>query len=145
MTDYLPVILPTEEKVAAMLNGTSHGRNEVVGKMAGGAFDPWEYTVEQVAVNAVMAGARPEYLPVILALAASGQASLYSSTNSFAYSVVVNGPIRDQIKMHYRVGATGTVQPGECNDWKGMDFDVEKPGKRRHRRRDIPGVSPGTI
>ncbi len=107
MTDYLPVILPTEEKVAAMLKGTSHGRDEVVGRMAGGAFDPWEYTVEQVAVNAVMAGARPEYFPVILALAASGQASLYSSTNSFAYSVVVNGPIRDEIKMHYRVGAMG--------------------------------------
>jgi hypothetical protein len=107
MTDYLPIILPTEEKVAAMLKGTSHRRNEVVGKMAGGAFDPWEYTVEQVAVNAVMAGAQPEYFPVILALASTGQASLYSSTNSFAYSMVVNGPIRDQIKMHYRVGALG--------------------------------------
>ncbi len=107
MTDYLPIILPTEEKVAAMLKGTSHRRDEVVGGMAGGAFDPWQYTVEQVAVNAVMAGAKPEYLPVILALAATGQASLYSSTNSFAYSVVVNGPIRDQIKMHYKVGALG--------------------------------------
>jgi hypothetical protein len=107
MTDYLPVILPTEEKVAAMLKGTSRRPGEVVGKMAGGAFDPWEYTVEQVAVNAVMAGAKPEYLPVILALASTGQASLYSSTNSFAYSVVVNGPVRDQIKMHYGVGALG--------------------------------------
>lgn len=107
MTDYIPVVLPTEAKVAAMLKGTSHSPDEVVGKMAGGAFDPWEYTVEQVAVNAVMAGAKPEYFPVILALAANGQASLYSSTNSFVYSVVVNGPIRDQIKMHYGVGALG--------------------------------------
>ena len=107
MTDYLPIILPTKEKVAAMLKGTSHRPEVVVGRMAGGAFDPWEYTVEQVAVNAVMAGAQPEYFPVILALASAGQASLYSSTNSFAYSVVVNGPIRDQIKMHYRVGALG--------------------------------------
>jgi hypothetical protein len=107
MTDYIPVILPTEAKVAAMLKGTSRRPDEVVGKMAGGAFDPWEYTVEQVAVNAVMAGAKPEYFPVILALAANGQASLYSSTNSFVYSVVVNGPIRDQIKMHYGVGALG--------------------------------------
>jgi hypothetical protein len=107
MTDYLPILLPTEDKVAAMLKGTSHRPDEVVGKMAGGAFDPWEYTVEQVAVNAVMAGAKPEYFPVILALASTGQASLYSSTNSFVYSLVVNGPVRDQIKMHYGVGALG--------------------------------------
>lgn len=107
MTDYLPILIPTEEKVAAMLKGTSHRPEEVVGRMAGGAFDPWEYTVEQVAVNAVMAGAKPEYFPAILALASTGTASLYSSTNSFAYSVVVNGPIRDQMKMHYGVGALG--------------------------------------
>jgi hypothetical protein len=41
MTDYLPIILPNEEKVAAMLKGTSHRRDEVTGKMAGGAFDKW--------------------------------------------------------------------------------------------------------
>jgi hypothetical protein len=107
MTDYLPIILPTQERAAAMLKGTSHRPDEVVGKMAGGAYEPWEYTVEQVAVNAVMAGAKPEYFPVILALASTGVASLYSSTNSFAYAAVVNGPIRDQIKMHYGVGALG--------------------------------------
>jgi hypothetical protein len=107
MTDYLPIILPTEEKVTAMLKGTSHQPDEMVGRMAGGAFEPWQYTVEQVAINAVMAGAEPEYLPVILALASTGTASLYSSTNSFAFSVVINGPIRDEIKMNYGIGALG--------------------------------------
>jgi len=107
MTDYLPIILPTQEKVSEMLKGTSHRPDEVVGKMAGGAFDPWQYTVEQVAVNAVMAGAKPEHFPVILALASSGVASLYSSTNSFARAVVVNGPIRDEIGMNYGIGAMG--------------------------------------
>ncbi len=107
MTDYLPIILPTEERVAAMLKGTSHEPDGVVGRMAGGAFEPWQYTVEQVAINAVMAGAEPEYLPVILALASTGTASLYSSTNSFAYAVVINGPIRDEINMNYGIGALG--------------------------------------
>ena len=68
----LPVVLPTEERVAAMLKATSHRPDEVVGKMRPTETqEDWSYTVEQVAVNAVMAGARPEYFPVILALASS--------------------------------------------------------------------------
>ena len=68
-TDYLPIVLPTEERVAAMLAGTSHAPDEVVGRLRPTAYrEFWEFTVEKVAVNAVMAGARPEYLPVILAM-----------------------------------------------------------------------------
>src|SRR5262249_16780944 len=70
-TDYLPIVLPTEERVAAMLAGTHRKPDEVVGRMRPTHFrEAWEYTVEKVAVNAVMAGARAEYFPVILALAA---------------------------------------------------------------------------
>jgi hypothetical protein len=72
-TDQLPIILPTEKRVAAMLAHTSRRPDEVVGHMRPTHFrEFWEYTVEKVAVNAVMAGAKPEYFPVILALAASG-------------------------------------------------------------------------
>src|SRR5206468_11791085 len=68
-TDYLPIVLPTEERVAAMLAATRRKPDEVVGRMRPTHFrEAWEYTVEKVAVNAVMAGARPEYFPVILAL-----------------------------------------------------------------------------
>ena len=71
-TDKLPIVLPTEERVAAMLAHTSHEPDEVVGHMQPTANRGlWEYTVEKVAVNAVMSGAKPEYFPVILALAAS--------------------------------------------------------------------------
>ena len=67
-TDHLPVILPTEQRVAAMLKGTSHPPDKVVGRMRPTAYrESWELTVEKVAVNAVMAGAKPHYLPVILA------------------------------------------------------------------------------
>src|SRR6185503_2037332 len=72
-TDKLPFILPTEERVAEMLKHTGHKPDEIVGHMAATHFrEYWEYTVERVAVNAVMAGARPEHFPGILALAASG-------------------------------------------------------------------------
>ncbi|MFZ0978250.1 MAG: UGSC family (seleno)protein [Candidatus Acidiferrales bacterium] len=107
MTDYLPIVLPTQARVEAMLKGTSHSPDEKCGQMAGGAYPPWTYTVRQVAVNAVMAGCRPEYLPVVLAIASSGTPSLMSSTNSFAYAAVINGPIRDKLNMNYSIGALG--------------------------------------
>src|SRR5262252_2022558 len=105
-TDMLPIVLPTEERVAAMLAGTSREPDEVVGRMRPTLFrEAWEYTVEKVAVNAVMAGARPEYFPVILALAATGVSARGSTTSSMAAMVVVNGPIRHEIRMNAGTGA----------------------------------------
>jgi hypothetical protein len=107
-TDNLPIILPTEEKVAAMLKATSHKPDEVVGRLRPANYrEFWEFTVEKVAVNAVMAGAKPEYFPVILALAASGQTARSSSTTSIAAFAVVNGPIRNEIGMDSGIGALG--------------------------------------
>jgi hypothetical protein len=109
MTDFLPIVLPTDEKVEAMLKGTSHKPDEIVGKMspAVGAFPEWSYTVRQVAINAVMAGADPDYFPIILALAASQVTALSSSTNSFATTAIINGPIRDKLRINYGIGAMG--------------------------------------
>ena len=107
-TDHHPVILPTEERVARMLGGTSQPPDKVVGRLRPTAFrELWELTVEKVAVNAVMAGAKPEYLPVILALVASGQTARSSSTTSFAVLSVVNGPIRNEIGMDSGIGVLG--------------------------------------
>jgi hypothetical protein len=104
MTDFLPVVLPTEERVAEMLKGTSHKPDEVVGELRSG-YEAGSFTVEKVAANAVMAGARPEYMPVILAIAASGVAAIATSTQSFARMIVVNGPIRNEIEMNSGTGA----------------------------------------
>jgi hypothetical protein len=107
-TDYLPITLPTEARVEAMLKGTSHPPDEIVGRMRPTSFrEFWEYTVEKVAVNAVMAGARPEYFPVILALAASQSTARSSSTTSMTNMAVVNGPIRNEIGMNCGIGAMG--------------------------------------
>jgi hypothetical protein len=107
-TDGIPVVIPTEERVALMLKNTSHKPDEVVGTMRPSPpHEAWEFTVEMVATNAVMAGAKPEYLPVILALASTGVTSLFSSTTSFARMVVINGPIREQINMNSGIGAMG--------------------------------------
>ena len=107
-TDKLPIVLPTRERVAAMLAGTSRKPDEVVGRMQPTLNrGMWEYTVEKVAVNAVMAGARPEYFPVILALAAAGVSARGSTSSSAAAMVVVNGPVRHEIGMNCGIGAMG--------------------------------------
>lgn len=107
-TDFLPIVLPTREAVAAMLQATSQPPDKVVGRMRAGNFrETWEYTVEKVAVNAVMAGALPQYFPVILALAASNQTSRQGSTTSQTCFSVVNGPIRNEIGMNAGIGAMG--------------------------------------
>ncbi len=106
-TDKLPIILPTEERVEAMLAATSHSPDEVVGRFGHHLHEMWEFTVEKAAVNAVMAGAKPEYFPVILAIAASGVSARGTSSSSAASMAVVNGPIRHEIEMNWGIGAMG--------------------------------------
>jgi hypothetical protein len=109
MTDFMPIIIPTQEKVDAMLKGTSRKPDEVVGQMtpAQGAFPAWSFTVRQVAVNAVMAGATPDYFPTLLAIGSTGISALFSSTNSLVSAAVINGPVRDKLQMNYGIGAMG--------------------------------------
>ena len=104
-TDYNPIILPTEEKVAEMLKGTSHEPNEVI-KEASGTFGTTRpFTVEKIAIIAVMVGAKPEYLPTILAL--SSQVPYVDSTTSSARMVLINGAIREEIGVNSGIGALG--------------------------------------
>ena len=118
-TDYLPITLPTEPRVAAMLKGTSHKPDEVVKTLTwpGGAR---QLTVEKAAVCAVMAGASPEHFPLILTLAT--QVPFGNSTTSMANMIVVNGPIRNQLKMNYGGNAMGPHN--EVNAVVGRTFTI---------------------
>ena len=107
-TDGLPVILPTEERVQKMLAGTGASPDDVVGEEF--LMDIREhiiYTVRNIAVIAVMAGARPEYFPVILAIASTRRSSLSPSTTAFASLLLVNGPIRNELGMNSGVNVFG--------------------------------------
>jgi hypothetical protein len=103
-TDYNPIILPTEERVAAMLKGTSKSPNTVVNRLRWPGGDR-EFTVEKVAVCAVMAGAKPKFFPLILAVAQS--VPMGNSTSSMANMILVNGPIRNEIGMNYKGNVMG--------------------------------------
>ncbi len=108
-TDFLPVVLPTEDKVNEMLKATSHEPEKELGKMNPGseAGETWTYTVKVAAINAVMAGAKPEYFPIILALGSTGMTAVNVSDNGFMAGAVINGKIRDEIKLNYEEGAVG--------------------------------------
>ena len=108
-TDFLPVVLPTKEKVDAMLAQTSHDPDSILGRMNPGsvAGEIFTYTVRHAAIAAVMAGAKPEYFPVILAIGSAGSTAVNISDNGFMAGAVINGAIRDEIGLNYDVGAVG--------------------------------------
>jgi hypothetical protein len=110
MNDGLPVVPPTTEAVKWMLTGTSRSPDEVLGLFAP-AYG--KATIKKVAVNAVMAGAKPEYLPVIIAAIECcmdpGIDFYHISTGSLASRplLVVNGPIAKEIGMNSGIGYLG--------------------------------------
>ncbi len=109
-TDGLPIILPTEERVKKMLAGTCAAPDDIaVESFQFETRQMVKYTVENIAVIAVMAGARPEYFPVILAIASTRQSSLMPSTTPFEAMLLVNGPIRKEIGMNCGIGAFSAV------------------------------------
>ena len=115
-TDFNAIILPTEERVAAMLKGTSLKPDKVVCR-----YGSRELTVEKAAALAVMAGARVEYFPTILAVV-SQASSFGNSTSSAANMIIVNGPIRKQLGMN---SGTDTMGPfAEANSVIGRCFTL---------------------
>ncbi len=111
-TDGLPVIPPTRERVERFLAATGLDPAQAIG------FIPplyGEATIEKLAINAVMAGCRPEYFAMIVAavkamLPASFKlAGLQTTTNPYTPLLIVNGPIRGQIKLNC---GTGVMGPG---------------------------------
>jgi hypothetical protein len=112
-TDGLPVVPPTEERVQAMLAGMRRRAADeliaVVPPKMGRA------TMRQIAVNAVMAGCKPEYLPVVVAALQAvsepeyGLAHRQTTTHAGAPLIIVNGPVADRLKIN---GGRGLFGPG---------------------------------
>ncbi len=110
LTDGLPIIIPTDDKITAMLGGTSRHPKDIVCENL--RPEGLSTTVEKVAINAVMAGAKPEYFPVILAaVSLYGNIQLESMTrslNAFAFTHIINGPLGRQLQIESGVNALGS-------------------------------------
>ena len=109
-TDGLPIVPPTEAAVREFLGFTDREPREVVGVLPP---RQGEATVERIAVNAVMAGCRPEYFPVLLAAIealadpAFNLDSIQATTHPVAPLLVVNGPIAREIGLNAGYNAFG--------------------------------------
>jgi hypothetical protein len=111
-TDGLPVIPPTEAAVAEMLTGTDLPADHLVEKL-----EPrlGKATVERIAINAVMAGCLPTYMPLLIAgtqalMANSGPGMMAASTGSWAPFWLINGPAGRDANFRSTYGATS---PGD--------------------------------
>ena len=133
-TDGLPVVPPTPERVIRMLSGTRRDPQQLV------AIVPpnmGEATVEKIAINAVLAGCRPEYLPVVIAALeavctdAFNMHGVMATTMGASPVLVVNGPIRQRIGMNMKIGALG--QGNRANASIGRALRLAHP---QHRRRE---------
>ncbi len=110
LTDGLPFVLPTAERVRAMIAGSGRRAGEVIAVVP----PRWaEATVENIAVNAVMAGCRPQYMPVLIAALqaaadpAFGLYSVQATTHPCAVMMLISGPIVDELALNFRHGAFG--------------------------------------
>ncbi len=103
LTDGLPVIPPTEERVLQFLEAAGVEPTEVIGTRPS---RNWIVTADKVAINAIMAGCLPEYAPVVVAsiralLRPEFNASAISETaGTSAPMIMVNGPIRHELDIN---------------------------------------------
>ena len=110
LTDGLPIIPPTEEKVRAMLEYADLAPDEVV---AVENIRQKRFTAEKVAINAVMAGCKPEYFPVVVAAVAAVCDRSFNfhasstSTNGVTVMVLVSGPYAAEIGMSVGIELMG--------------------------------------
>jgi hypothetical protein len=109
-TDGLPIVPPTEDAVAEFLTQADRDPREIVGVLPP---RQGEATVEKIAANAVMAGCRPEYFPVVLAAIEAltdplfNLDSIQATTHPVAPLIVVNGPIVQAIGLNAGYNAFG--------------------------------------
>lgn len=112
-TDGLPIIPPTEEAIREMLTGTDLPPDQVVGKMIPRMG---KATVEKIAINAVMAGALPTYMPILIAgvqalLDPKSEFGTFEvSTGSWTPFWIMNGPIRRDLNINC---GSGALSPGD--------------------------------
>lgn len=130
-TDGLPVVPPTEKRVSRMLEGTSRKPDEVVSVIPPNQAP---CTVEKAAINAVMAGCKPEYLPVVLAAVEAACMDAFCmhgvlATTYFSGPVlIVNGPITKAIDMNSGINALGQGNRANATIGRALQLIIRNVG-----------------
>jgi hypothetical protein len=147
-TDGLPIIPPTEERVWRMIEYAALPPDHVVATIPPPLHA--EVTVGGIAVNAVMAGCKPEYMPVIIA-AVEGMcepqfnlSGFMSSTNSHGVAVVINGSIRKKLDVNCGWNCLGQGRRANATIGRAVSLIVTniggfKPGEVDKATHGYPG------
>src|SRR5262249_37637946 len=110
VTDGLPVVPPTAERVRAAVEATGRDGDDLIALVAP---QHGRATVQRIAVNAVMAGCRPEFLPVVIAAVeaicdpAFALEGVSGTTDAVTPLIVVNGPVRGALAVNCGGGGVG--------------------------------------
>ena len=137
-TDGLPVVPPTAERVVAMLEGTARNPDELLGEMPPGLG---ACTVEKVAINAVMAGCLPEFMPVVLTAIEAvldeefALHGVLATTRFVSPVLIVNGAVARRIGMNARGNALGQGNRANATIGRAVQLAI----------RNIGGGKPGGV
>ncbi len=141
-SDGLPVVTPTEDRLQAMLKGTRRDPDELIGNVPP-AMEP--ATVRTVAIHALMAGCKPEYLPVVLGGLALmlreefNMNGVQGTMHGVAPLMIVNGPYAQQIGLHGGNGCFGPSFRANATIGRAIRLMMLNLGG------GIPGVASATI
>lgn len=130
-SDGLPVVPPTEARVLRMLEGTTRAPDDIVTVVPPDMVD---CTVEKVAVNAVMAGCKPEYMPVVLAAVEAActdefnMHGLLATTMPVGPILFVNGPIRNEIGMNSGLNLLGQGNRANSTIGRALQLVIRNVG-----------------
>jgi hypothetical protein len=139
-TDGFPIIPPTEEEVAEMLTGTSLPADQVVAKIIPRLG---KATIEKIAINAIMAGALPTYMPVLITAvqAMTDPESRFGtwevSTGSWIPFWLINGPIRHDLHINSGQGALSPGDIANATIGRAMSLIVKNIGGARKGIEDM--------
>ena len=134
LTDGLPVVPPTEERVTRMLAGTTRAPGDIVADMPPNLVPA---TVEKIAINAVMAGCRPDYLPVVIAAVEAACTDAFNLHGVLATTyfvgpmVIVNGPIRQRIGLNSGRNVFGQGSRANATIGRALQLVVRNVGGGR--------------
>ena len=133
-SDGLPLVPPTPQRVLRMLAGTTRQPDELIGLIPP---DLAPCTVEKVAINAVMAGCKPEYLPLVLAAVEAalidefGMHGLLCTTMFAGPVVVVNGPLGRAVGVNSGVNALGQGHRANATIGRALQLVIRNVGGGR--------------
>ena len=130
-SDGLPVVPPTKERVLSMMAGTSRTGEEVVGLVPPDLAD---CTIEKIAINAVMAGCKPEYMPVVVTSVEAAlqdefcMHGLLATTYFSGPLVIVNGPLARAIGMNSKGNVLGQGNRANATIGRALQLVIRNVG-----------------